>query len=102
MVKQGKTDCVRSDTPMDQIREVVARFDLSGAVAPFSRCMMCNSRIRLVKKNEVEPRLLPRTRRDHDEFRYCPGCDRIYWKGSHYVRLRRLIERLLPADILSP
>ncbi len=88
--------CVRSDAPMDQIREVVSRFDLSDAIAPFSRCMMCNDPIRFVKKNEIEHRLRPGTLRDHDEFRYCPACDRIYWKGSHYARLRRLIERLFP------
>jgi uncharacterized protein with PIN domain len=90
--------CVRSDAPMDQIREVVTRFDLGRAITPFSRCMMCNSLIQLVKKDEVEPRLLPGTRREHDEFRYCPGCDRIYWKGSHYTRLRRLVERLFPVS----
>jgi uncharacterized protein with PIN domain len=90
--------CVRSEAPMDQITEVVTRFDLESAIAPFSRCMMCNSEIRLVNKNEIERRLLPGTRRDHDEFRYCPGCDRIYWKGSHYTRLRGLVERLFPAE----
>lgn len=88
--------CVRADAPQDQIREVVGRFDLRGAFAPFSRCMACNHPIRLVDKSEVAPRLLPGTRRHHDEFRHCPGCDRIYWKGSHYARLRRLVERLFP------
>jgi len=86
--------CVRSDRPMDQIREIVTRFDLAESMAPFTRCMMCNEPIRIVTKEEIEPRLLPGTRREHDEFRYCPGCDRIYWKGSHYARLRRLVERL--------
>jgi uncharacterized protein with PIN domain len=99
LLKRGELThgyCVRSDAPMDQIREVVSRFDLGGAIAPFSRCMTCNHTIRPVTRGEVEPRLLPGTLRNHDEFRHCPGCDRIYWKGSHYTRLRRLVERLVP------
>jgi uncharacterized protein with PIN domain len=86
--------CVRSDAPMDQAREVLTRFDLRGSVAPFSRCTMCNHPIRIVAKDQVEHRLLPGARREQDEFRYCPGCDRIYWKGSHFARLQRLVERL--------
>jgi uncharacterized protein with PIN domain len=88
--------CVRSSQPMEQVREVVARFDLSGHLAPFTRCTICNGAIRVVPKSEVEHRLPPRTRQDQDEFRYCAGCDRVYWKGSHYTRLRALVQRLFP------
>jgi len=86
---------VRSDAPMDQIREVLTRFDLHGSVAPFSRCTMCNHRIEIVAKSKVEHRLRPGTRRDQDEFLYCPGCDRIYWDGSHTDRMRRVLAQTL-------
>jgi uncharacterized protein with PIN domain len=89
---------VRSDAPLEQIREVMSRYELLGSVAPFSRCTMCNHPIRVVPKSEVEHRLAPGTRRDHDEFHYCPGCDRVYWKGSHFTRLRQLVERLVESS----
>jgi uncharacterized protein with PIN domain len=88
--------CVRSPAPLEQIREVVARFDLRTRIAPFTRCTMCNGTIRLVARDEVEHRLPPRASRSHEEFRYCAGCDRVYWKGSHYTRLRALVQRLFP------
>jgi uncharacterized protein with PIN domain len=88
--------CVRSPAPLEQIREVVARFDLHSHIAPFTRCTMCNGPIRVVRKGDVAERLPPRARRDHEDFRYCEGCDRVYWKGSHYTRLRALVERLFP------
>ncbi len=88
---------MRSDAPAEQVREVVSRFDLAGAIAPFTRCTVCNGPVRLVPKERVADRLLPRTRREHTEFRYCAGCDRVYWKGSHFARLSRRVQRLFPA-----
>jgi uncharacterized protein with PIN domain len=102
LLKRGELThgyCVRTDAPMDQIHEIVSRFDLGGAIAPFSRCMTCNHTIHRVTRDEIEHRLRPGTLRNHDEFRHCPGCDRIYWKGSHYARLRRLVERLVPRPL---
>ena len=88
--------CVRSPASVEQVREVVARFDLRSSIAPFKRCMMCNGAIRVVSRRDVEHRLPPRASREHDEFRHCEGCDRVYWKGSHYARLRALVQRLFP------
>jgi uncharacterized protein with PIN domain len=88
--------CVRSPAPVEQVREVVARFDLRSRVAPFTRCTICNGEIRTVPKNEVEHRLPPKTRQKQDSFRYCEGCDRVYWRGTHYARLKALVQRLFP------
>jgi uncharacterized protein with PIN domain len=87
--------CLRADAPLEQIREVLSRFGLAPAVAPFSRCLECNTPIRIVSKQEVEHRLPPGTRLAHDEFRHCRGCDRVYWRGSHYARLRGLVDRIV-------
>ena len=34
--------CLRSAAPLEQVHEVMSRFDLRRSVAPFSRCTMCN------------------------------------------------------------
>jgi hypothetical protein len=94
--------CVRSTAPTDQVREVVARFDLHARIAPFSRCTMCNGTIRVVREKDVADRIPTRARREHDEFRACERCGRVYWKGSHYARLRALVERLLPGSVRGP
>jgi uncharacterized protein with PIN domain len=87
--------CMRETAPRRQLVEVLRRFDLFGAVKPFQRCMRCNGLLRPVPKTSIIHRLPPRTQRYYDEFRICPGCDRIYWKGSHYQRMQQLIERVL-------
>lgn len=87
---------VRSPHPAQQLREVLQRFDLCGMLAPFQRCLRCNQRLMPVAKARVRDRLPPRTRRYYDRFWHCNRCDRIYWEGSHYQRMRALIDGVCP------
>jgi uncharacterized protein with PIN domain len=83
---------VRATHPRQQLREVVRRFDLSSAMAPFERCLRCNGLLQPALKQDAEARLPPRTRGLFNEFHECAVCGRIYWKGSHYERMRRLVD----------
>jgi uncharacterized protein with PIN domain len=87
--------CVRATEPRKQILELLQRFDLFGLVTPFSRCMHCNGRLQPVSKQDVLDQLLPDTRSTYDEFSRCVRCERIYWKGSHYERMKSFVHRLL-------
>ena len=89
--------CVRSDTPRQQAREIMARFDLYSRIAPFTRCTHCNSVLQRVSKAQIEAALPPRTRIYYDDFKQCPRCLRVYWKGSHFRKLTVWIEDLLTA-----
>jgi len=86
---------VRQTNPRQQAREVVQRFDLSRSAAPFTRCLRCNQPLAPVAKESIQERLPETTRAYYDDFRRCPGCDRLYWAGSHYQRMRRLVDELL-------
>jgi uncharacterized protein len=82
---------VRSDRPRRQLAEVFARFDLYGAIAPFRRCACCNGLLEEVDKESILHRLEPLTRQHYEDFRICTGCGHLYWQGSHFQHLRRLI-----------
>ncbi len=84
--------CPRSTEPRLQLSEVVRRFDLAGHFQPFHRCLRCNTPLVQVDKAQVLERLEPLTRLYFDEFHLCPHCNQVYWKGSHYERMERLIE----------
>ncbi len=84
---------VRHTDPERQFAEILERYDLAGRLAPFTRCMRCNTPLVPVDVDAVADRLLPDTRACFREFHRCPGCDRIYWRGSHYDRLVRVLER---------
>jgi uncharacterized protein len=83
---------VRSTDVQVQAVEVVKRLDLFQKIRPFVRCMSCNAELVPVPKELIENRLEERTRLYYNEFRICPGCDRLYWHGSHHAKLMRFIE----------
>ena len=85
---------VRAVDPPQQLREVLGRFDLYRKIRPFHRCLECNGVVQAVPKELVEADLEPLTRRYYNEFFRCCQCRKIYWKGSHYRRMRREVEDL--------
>lgn len=97
LLKNGKVTrgyWLRSSRPDDQLKEILSRFDLFGRIALFTRCMECNSVLEKVDKEMIEAKLMPGTRKYFNEFYLCRGCDRIYWKGSHYNRMKEFIFNL--------
>lgn len=92
---------VRSIYPKNQIREVIKTFDLFNSVKPFHRCMLCNGLITKVSKDEIKNFLNSMPNLDYNEFFRCSGCDKIYWKGSHYFRMKKSVDELLTTDIKS-
>lgn len=86
--------CLRSLNSLEQLTEVVQRFDLAKSIAPFHRCVRCNYPLEPVSKEAILNRLEPLTKQYFDEFHICPACKQIYWKGSHYERMLKLIEQV--------
>jgi uncharacterized protein with PIN domain/sulfur carrier protein ThiS len=91
---------VRSSVPEEQLREVIARFDLASRARPFDRCMMCNGALVRVEKREVLGRLPRKTAMFYEEFFRCEVCGKVYWKGSHYERMKNAMRKVLGDDIL--
>jgi hypothetical protein len=77
------------------------RFDLAKHIVPFHRCPRCNHSLEPIAKEAVLDRLEPLTKLYFDEFQICPACKQIYWKGSHYDRMRDLIEQLTKGNSKS-
>jgi uncharacterized protein with PIN domain len=85
---------VRETQPARQLEEVVRRYRLGDRLAPFSRCLRCNTPLEAVAKAAVIERLPQRVREEYEAFWRCPSCDQIYWQGAHYRHMRELVERL--------
>ncbi|UCH82987.1 MAG: Mut7-C ubiquitin/RNAse domain-containing protein [Candidatus Latescibacterota bacterium] len=86
---------IRSADPDHQLREVVGRFDLTGRIEPFRRCMECNGVLARVDKNDVLSQIPARTAIAFSEFYRCPGCGKVYWKGSHYDKMKMYVQEIL-------
>jgi uncharacterized protein with PIN domain len=90
---------VRETAPEKQVLEVLRRFDLKRRVRPFTRCLQCNGELRRAPVEEIADRVPPGVVRDFDVFSVCPDCGRVYWAGSHYDRLRGIVDHLLDEEM---
>jgi len=85
---------LRSQEPLEQTLEVLRRFDLGSALAPFTRCLRCNAPLKPAEKESVLNQLEPLTRIYYEQFRRCSGCGQVYWSGSHFEKLQKRIETI--------
>ena len=86
--------CIHQTDPRLQVAEVLRQFNLTSQVKPFKRCLRCNSPLEVVSKQDIIERLEPLTKKYYEEFRICPSCKQVYWKGSHYEHMLQLIGEL--------
>jgi uncharacterized protein len=70
----------------DQLRLVFREFGLKRR-GP--RCMSCGGELRRVDKEALRERIPPRTYRWLDEYFVCARCDRLFWRGTHWMRIER-------------
>lgn len=87
--------------PPQQFRELLDRLDLTRSLRPFTLCMDCNAPLRAIDKAQVLDRLPPFVQANHERFTTCDLCGRIFWEGTHWQRLRGLIDDAVMASHLS-
>jgi uncharacterized protein len=80
--------------PEQQLSEVLQRFDLFSQMHPFDRCLLCNERLTILPPDAVLPQIPARVREACTEFKRCPACTRLYWKGTHYLHMHHFIQRI--------
>jgi len=91
---------IRNTDPEKQVAEVLDRLHLRHLCRPFTRCIACNGLIRpleygspefLSKKHLIPEGVLQWCL----EYYCCADCGKIYWKGSHYDKLRVIVNKIL-------
>lgn len=87
--------CLHTTVPLQQLRDVLRRFDLAKRAQPFSRCIACNGVLEEVAKTAVEHRLPERVAASFTQFWQCGACDKVYWQGSHVQRMNAMLENIL-------
>lgn len=89
--------------PAQQFGEIVGRLDLGCSFRPFTLCLECNAPVRKIEKEKVFNELPESVKVNHKNFTICDQCRRIFWEGSHWKRMRQLLETTIahggvPAD----
>lgn len=86
---------VRNTNPRKRLHEIAERYHLIDQVEPFTFCMRCNGHLHPVNKTDVMAQLTEKTATFYDTFHQCSACEQIYWKGSHYVKMEKLLDEVI-------
>ena len=82
-------------TTEEQVKRIVDFLDIKSRVKPFSRCLYCNNLLKTITKEEIADRIPPKTKAHCDEYTHCKYCDKIYWKGTHFMSMKKVINMIL-------
>ncbi|RMH79304.1 MAG: hypothetical protein D6674_08255 [Acidobacteria bacterium] len=64
-------------------------------VLKLDRCYHCNERLLSISREEVKERVPKKVYLYGRNFTLCPYCGKVYWRGSHYPKLRRTLREVL-------
>jgi uncharacterized protein with PIN domain len=73
----------------NQLEEIRKKFPLQDT-SP--RCLLCNDPIGKVKRETIRHLVPPFVFKSQSDFFRCKQCGKIYWKGTHFERLSRVIQ----------
>jgi len=86
---------IREKTIEKQVKEILRRFDLGDQVKPFTRCMVCNGILDEINKQIIKSMLPENVHKHCERFKQCTKCKKIYWEGTHYIKMQHQIDKLL-------
>lgn len=86
---------ITHDDVSSQLRQMRERLDF-GQAHPLGRCSVCNGLLKQAAERQDVRHLVP----DHvfhtaSDFLQCSGCGKVYWRGSHYGKIRERLRAVL-------
>ncbi|MBI4949224.1 MAG: Mut7-C RNAse domain-containing protein [Deltaproteobacteria bacterium] len=91
---RGRTIFIESDSVSCQLKQLSRLFGIN-AEGFLTRCLRCNVPLEQLDKEAARGKVPPYVFATQDRFSMCTRCSRIYWGGTHKVRMIEAIERML-------
>ena len=88
-----KAILIQSDQPELQIQQVIDNLHLDCRFKPFSICLECNQPLVGKSKEQVKDLVPPYVFKTQNQYMECPSCHRIYWRGTHWQRMREKLNK---------
>jgi uncharacterized protein with PIN domain len=82
---------IEAEEPEQQLKQVITGFSLDYEYAPFSLCLECNAHLIDRVKEELKDIVPPYVYKTQQYFKECPECHRIYWQGTHWVAMNKIL-----------
>ena len=90
-----KVILIESEEVKAQLRQVVKTLNLGDRIKPFTLCLECNQPLVLREKEDVKELVPPYIFQTQTQYMQCPACQRVYWRGTHWQRMSRELEKIV-------
>ena len=92
--RRGFNVLLINDANLDkQLAYVIKALSLKPRI-PGMICPICNGKLKKVSKSSVKDLLSKRVYALHNNFYKCGKCGRIYWKGTHWEKIKERYKRV--------
>lgn len=89
---QLKAILAQSGDPREQLYQVATELNLDYRLRQFTRCLECNQTLLPRSKEDVRELVPPYVFRTQTQYMQCPNCLRVYWRGTHWQRMKTALE----------
>jgi uncharacterized protein with PIN domain len=83
-----------SDNHHEQLKNVVHSYSLDTSSYRYSLCLVCNQPIQRVRAEDYAESVPIWVVKEAKPLWRCPGCEKLYWAGSHLNRMDDRFDRL--------
>ena len=77
-----------------QLCSIVKHYNLKPQLE-LNLCAYCSTPLKSVSREEIKDRVPQRVYEEAYDFTLCPNCGAIFWKGSHYERMKKKLNEIL-------
>ena len=86
---------IKKEKIKEQIYEVLKELNIQpDSQTMFSRCIICNEELVDIKKEKIKDRVPEYVFKTQEDFITCPKCKRIYWQGTHWGNVNKILEEI--------
>jgi len=94
---------LEENDPSQQLKRVITAFGLATAgesdgfmrIPSLRRCPVCNTPLRWASKDEAKDKVPDYVHNTVEDFKYCTGCYKFYWKGTHPEMAHKKLQEVL-------
>ena len=99
-VKRAKVLIIHAESIVEQLKEVIEGLRLKpDERAFFSRCSFCNLPLKKIEKEGIKEKVPSSIYSTMAEFTQCNNCQRIFWQGSHWQRMKERLGSFLQRHV---
>lgn len=85
---------INADRIKEQLKQIIETLKINTKSFAFTRCLECNELLYSVEKQKARELVYPYVFKTQSQFMMCYHCNRVYWRGTHWIRMNQELEEL--------